>query len=85
MKKKTKHTLINIGSGKDMRIIDYAKKIIKNFNLNFKITKNKKMPDGIKRKLLNISIAKSYGWKPKYSLKQGIDITIKDYLNSLRK
>ena len=43
------------------------------------------MPDGIKRKLLNISIAKSYGWKPNYSLKQGIDITIKDYLNSLRK
>lgn len=85
MKKKTKHTLINVGSGKDMRIIDYAKKIIKYFNLNIKITKNKKMPDGIKRKLLNISIAKSYGWKPKYSLKQGIDITIKDYLNSLRK
>jgi len=85
MKKKTKHTLINIGSGKDMRIIDYAKKIIKYFNLNIKITKNKKMPDGIKRKLLNIRVAKSYGWKPKYSLKQGIDITIKDYLNPLRK
>ena len=29
------------------------------------------------RKVLDISLAKKYGWKPKISLDQGFDITIK--------
>ena len=82
MNRKTKETLINIGSGKDMKIIEYTKIITKFFNLKVKIKKNKNMPDGIKRKLLNINVARSYGWKPKYSFKKGLDLTIKDYLKN---
>ena len=36
------------------------------------------MPDGIKRKLLNVNLANSLGWKAKTSLKDGITITLKD-------
>ena len=79
MKKKTKETLINIGSGKDYSIETYAKKIMKHLGVKFKIKKNKKMPDGIKRKLLNINLAKSYGWKPKIAFEEGLDLTIKDF------
>ena len=32
------------------------------------------------RKVLDISLAKKYGWKPKVSLDDGFDITYKDYL-----
>ena len=40
------------------------------------------MPDGIKRKLLDINLAKSYGWKPKIALEEGLDLTIKDFKKS---
>ena len=44
--KKTKETLINIGSGKDYKIVDYAKMIMKFMNIKLKIKYNRKMPDG---------------------------------------
>ena len=82
MNKKTKETLINIGSGKDMRIKDYAKFIINKLNLNVKLKFNLSKPDGVFRKLLDISIAKKYGWKAKTSLSKGFDFT---YEASLKK
>ena len=82
MKRKTRHSLINIGTGRDATIEDYAKKIINYFNVDLKIIKNRKMPDGIKRKLLNIKIAKSYGWKPKINFARGLDLTVKAFLKA---
>jgi len=41
---------------------------------------DKKKPDGTPRKLLNISLAKSYGWKPKTSLEAGFNLTYREYL-----
>ena len=48
MKKKTKEALINIGSGIDTTILNYAKKIIKFFKADIKITKIKKCQMGLK-------------------------------------
>ena len=84
MNKKTRETLINIGSGVDYSIETYAKKIMKYIDIKIKIKKNKKMPDGIKRKLLDISLAKSYGWKPQFNFIQGLDITVRDFKKNLR-
>ena len=82
MNKKTSKTLINIGTGKDMTIESYAKYLIKFFNTKLTIKKNLQMPDGIKRKLLNINLAKSEGWKAKTKLDEGLKITIKDFIKS---
>ena len=82
MKKKTKETLINIGTGKDFSIKYYANFLIKNLNSNVKEIKfDKSMPDGTLRKVLNISLAKSYGWRPKIGLKEGLLETYKYFLN----
>ena len=73
MKKKTKHKLINIGTGKDYSIIYYAKlisKIILKKKIPIKFDKSK--PNGVFRKVLNISLAKKYGWKAKINLKNAI-------------
>ena len=80
--KKTKDFLINIGSGKDMKIIDYAKLIMKKFNCYLKIKFDKTKKDGTPRKLLEVKIAKKYGWKPKIHLNEGLKITIQDYIEN---
>ena len=76
---KIKNTLINIGTGKDYTINYYAKFIKKKMKLSSKINFNKTKPDGVKRKVLNISRAKSYGWKPKVSLDEGFEKTYSAY------
>ena len=77
---KTKETLINIGSGQDFTINDYAKKLLKILNIKTKIKHDLSKPDGIKRKLLDISLAKKYGWKPQIKLDKGLLDVYKKYL-----
>ena len=79
----TRQTLINVGSGKEMKIIDYAKFIIKKLKVNLKIKLDKSKPDGTPRKIIDSSIARKYGWKPKTNFSQGFDLTYQDYLKKL--
>lgn len=86
MNKKTKHNLINIGTGKDYTISYYAKlisKIILNKKIN--ITFDKSKPNGVPRKVMNISLAKKYGWWPKIDLKNSILMTYKSYIKETNK
>ena len=78
--KKTSETLINIGTGKDRSITEYAKFIMKYLGVNFKITYKKTKPNGTMKKVLDVSLAKKYGWRYKTPLKKGLAITINDYL-----
>ena len=78
--KKTQETLINIGTGKDKSIAQYANFIMKHLGVNFKIAYRKDKPNGTMRKLLDVSLAKKHGWTYKTSLKKGLSITINDYL-----
>ncbi len=81
MKRKTKHSLINIGTGIDYSIKDYAKKIMKILNVKANIIFDKTKPDGTPRKLLDISLAKKYGWRAKTTLKNGIIKTYASFLD----
>ncbi len=80
LKKKTKESLINIGTGIEKSIIEYAKFIMRHLRVNLKIIYEKKTPDGTLRKLLDVSLAKKYGWKYKTNLDEGLSNTINDYL-----
>ena len=84
MKKKTNESLINIGTGKEMRIKDYVKFLIKKMNLNVKIKYDLKKPDGVFRKVLDVNLAKKYGWKSKFSLEEGFEITYKAFLKNYK-
>lgn len=85
MKKKTKESLINIGTGRDMKIKDYVNFIIKKLNLKVKIKYDLKKPDGVYRKVLDVKLAKKYGWKSTTSLSKGFDITYKDFIYNYKK
>ena len=82
MKKKIRHTLINIGTGKDYTIREYAFLISKIINpgKKLKIKLDKTKPNGTPRKVLNIKLAKSYGWEAKTNIKSAVQITYKDYI-----
>ena len=82
MKKKTKHTTINIGSGKDYSIKYYANLILKLIIPNKKIVikYDKSKPNGTPRKTLDVSLAKQYGWHSSLNLKTAIIKTYNSYL-----
>ncbi len=78
--KKTKHWLINIGSGEEKTIHGFAKFIMHKMKIKLKIKFDKKKPNGTPRKKLNLNLANKYGWKAKIDLEKGFDLTYKDFL-----
>ena len=83
--KKIKEDFINIGPGKDFTIDWYVKFIMKQLNIKLKIIYDRSKPDGVPRKLLDVSLAKKYGWYIKTSLKEGFSNTLKDFKLGYRK
>lgn len=84
--KKTNHSLINIGTSKEHSIKKIANKILKILDLDIKIKfDNNSKFDGTKRKVLDTTIAKKYGWKPKISFEKAIIETYKDLVKNYKK
>ena len=84
LKKKTKHSLINIGSGIENTIVGFSKFVMKKIDVNLSIKFDKSKPNGTPRKKLNTKLAKKYGWKAKFNLDRGFDITFRDYLKEYK-
>ena len=80
LKKKTSNFLINIGTGIEKSITQYAKFIMKHLGVNLSIIYEKQKLEGTYRKLLDVSLAKKYGWTYNTSLETGLSRTIIDYL-----
>ena len=75
-----KDPFINIGYGKDFKIIDYYKKIQKILKTNFKFIFDTNQPEGVQRKLMDSSLAiNKYKWLPTFNLNEGIKKTIQYY------
>ena len=75
---KNNFPLINIGT-EDIYSIKKLSEIIKNkINFTGKIFFNKKYPNGVLNKDLNIDIMKKLRWKHKISLNRGLDIILRE-------
>ena len=79
---KFKGTILNIGTGNDYSIKEYAKTILKTIipDKNVKIRYDRSKPNGTPRKVMDVSLAKKYGWKAKIDLKLAIKMTYWDFL-----
>ncbi len=75
-----KNELINLGSGEEITIKDLAYKIAKvvDYKGNIKFDINK--PEGVSRKILDSTKVKELGWKPKYTLDEGLKLTYENYI-----
>ena len=80
LNKKTKETIINIGSSFELTIKQYAQYVINFIDPSIKIVFDKSKLNGTFRKLLSNNISKKYGWMPKISLKEGLELAYKDFL-----
>ena len=86
MNKKTNHSLINIGSEEENSVKQFAekvkRKIEKKFGKKIQIKfDNNKLIDGTPRKVLDCSLARSYGWRKKVSFEEGLELTLKDFFS----
>ena len=84
MKKNFKHSIINVGSGKEINILDLAQLIAKIIGHNLNFIFNINLPDGTPRKFLDSSRIRSFGWKPNISLDDGLLMAYNSYLESIK-
>ncbi len=73
---------INIGTGIDISIKNVAKIIREVVGFDGEIVFNTEMPDGTKRKLLDIVRIENLGWKHSISLEDGLQATYKWFLEN---
>ena len=71
--------LMNVGTGKDISIKDLALAISETVGYEGEIVFDSTKPDGVMRRVLDVSLMKSLGMEAKISLKDGIRDTVKYY------
>ena len=76
---------LNIGTGEDLTIKELAESVAELAGFTGKIEWDSSKPDGTPRKVLDVSKVKSLGWQPRISLRDGIDSTIKWYIEATAK
>ena len=77
-----RNTHINIGTGEDLPIYELAFIIKDIVSYDGDIVWDTSKPDGTPRKLLDISKIKSFGWKPRTSLTDGIEKVYRWYVRN---
>jgi len=75
-------TFVNVGTGEDLTIKQISETIQKIVGYKGELYFNTDKPDGMYRKLLDVTNLKELGWKPKYTLEEGLKITYDWYLNN---
>ena len=75
--KNTKESLINVGSGVEKTITEFAKFIMKKAKIKINIKYDKNKPNGTPRKILDSSLALKYGWKAETNLESGLELVAK--------
>jgi GDP-L-fucose synthase len=71
--------LVNVGWGEDMTVREVAELVAEVVGLNQALIFDPTKPDGTPRKLMNTSRLTSLGWKPRTSLRGGLQETYKDF------
>ena len=78
-------SFVNVGTGQDLTIKEISEKIKNIVGFEGELYFNTDKPDGMYRKLLDVNNLMDLGWKPKYSLDEGLKLTYDWYLEQLNK
>jgi GDP-L-fucose synthase len=81
MKTYSNQDLVNIGTGDDISIAEFARVVATVVGYTGEISFDPSRPDGTPRKLLDVSRLAELGWRARTSLKDGIKMAYQAYLS----
>jgi GDP-L-fucose synthase len=81
MKAYSDEALVNIGTGEDITIAEFARVVAATVGYSGGISFDPSRPDGTPRKLLDVSRLAGLGWRARTSLKDGIKLAYRAYLS----
>jgi GDP-L-fucose synthase len=80
MKRYSDLGFLNIGTGEDVTIKEFAESVMHTVGYKGKIVFDRSRPDGTPRKLLDVSKIRKLGWTAKTRLRDGLAQTYADFL-----
>jgi GDP-L-fucose synthase len=81
MKSYSEHELVNIGTGEDITIAEFARVVAATVGYSGGISFDTSKPDGTPRKLLDVSRLTELGWRARTSLQDGIKLAYQAFLS----
>ena len=80
MKTYSSDELVNIGTGEDITIAEFARVVADTVGYGGRIVFDPSKPDGTPRKLLDVSRLAALGWRARIGLQEGIALAYQSYL-----
>ena len=71
--------IFNVGTGEDVTIRELAETVMSVTGFPGRIVFDASKPDGTLRKLLDVSLMRRLGWRSRKSLRDGIELTYRDF------
>jgi len=85
LKNYTGDSHVNVGSGKDITIAELAGTVVSVVGADARIKFDPSKPDGTPRKLMDVSRLFATGWRPRYTLRSGLEQTYEWFLRHIEK
>ncbi len=83
MKNYSDEGFVNLGPGSDVAIVDLVDMICKVVGYKGGIQFDASRPDGVPRKMVDVTLAASLGWKARTPLRDGLDATYRWYVDNV--
>ena len=84
MKTYSDSELVNIGTGEDITIAEFARVVAATVGYTGEISFDTSRPDGTPRKLLDVSRLAKLGWRASTSLEEGIRLAYQAFLSETK-
>src|SRR5213078_2789033 len=85
MKTYSDQDMVNIGTGEDITIAEFARLLAKAIGYDGAIRFDHSRPDGTPRKLLDVSRLAKLGWQARTSLEDGVGLAYRAYLSESKR
>lgn len=76
----SEHDMVNVGVGEDITIRELAELIGDMIAFKGEIIFDRSKPDGMPRRLLDVSLLRRLGWRARTGLREGLSLTYQDFL-----
>jgi GDP-L-fucose synthase len=75
--------IVNIGTGEEITIRDLTDRVARAVGYTGEVRWDPTKPDGMERKLLEVSRLRTMGWRHRTTLEEGLRLTLEDYTRHL--